>query len=322
MKSLTCSAFALLLAGSSLSWWEDEAKTEKPAEGKKAIYNEKADAKVAIESALAEARRENRRVLIQWGGNWCSWCLLLHDCFKNDPKLAKILRDEYAVVLIDSNNNGDLARQYRAIGNHGVPFLTVLDSTGKVLANQPTDPFETNKAGKKGHDPAKLLEFLTTHQAPPLKADEVLEKALAEAAKSERNVFLHFGASWCGWCVRLDAWLASPAVAKVVGKDFLDVKIDMDRMKGAKEVLNRFRPSDKGGIPWFVMLDAKGKAIVTSDGSKGNIGFPATADEIAHFVKMLEKAKRRITDQEVEQLRKSLEEAEEQRKKETPPRKP
>ena len=64
--------------------------------------------------------------------------------------------------------------------------------------------------------------------------------------------------------------------------------------------------SDKGGIPWFVMLDAKGKAIVTSDGPKGNIGFPYADHEIVHFVKMLQAAKRRITDAELEELRRSL----------------
>src|SRR5262249_48867721 len=149
---------------------------------------------------------------------------------------------------------------------NGVPYLTVLDVEGKVLANQATDPFETKEEGKKGHDAKKLQEFLTTHQAKPLKAETVLEAALAEAAKSERNVFLHFGAPWCGWCLRLDAWLARPEVAAILGKDFVEVKIDQDRMEGAKEVFARYNASGKGGIPWFVFLDPKGKTIITSDG--------------------------------------------------------
>jgi thiol-disulfide isomerase/thioredoxin len=286
------------------------ARPKKPV-AKKPVYDEKADAKAAVKAALAAAKRENRRVLIQWGGNWCSWCVLLHDRFREDRDLARKLRYEYDVVYVDvgkGDKNLDLAAKYGAdFKDHGVPYLTVLDAGGKVLANQPTDPFETkSEEGQKGHDSKKLLEFLTKHQAKPLKADEVLSAALAEAAKSKRNVFLHFGAPWCGWCLKLDAWLLRPEVAPVLGKDFVDVKIDVDRMTGGKKLLARYRPEGKGGIPWFVMLDAKGKEIVTSDGPKGNVGFPAAAHEIDHFVAMLKKAKRRLTDKEIDALRKSL----------------
>jgi hypothetical protein len=176
-----------------------------------------------------------------------------------------------------------------------------------VLANQATDPFETkSEDGQKGHDPKKLLAFLTDHQAEPLKAEAVLDAALAEAAKTDRGVFLHFGAPWCGWCHRLEEWLARPEVAKVIGKDFVEVMIDQDRMTGAKGVFARYNASGKGGIPWFVLLDGKGKAVATSDGPKGNIGFPFVEHEVAHFVTMLTAARRRITDAEIDELRRSL----------------
>lgn len=270
------------------------------------VYDEKADAKALIDSALVAAKRENRRVLIQWGGNWCSWCLLLHERFKSDKDLAKTLRYEYDVVYIDSKNTA-LSEKYGAdLKKNGVPYLTVLDADGKVVTNQATDPFETKVDGKNGHDPKKLQEFLQAHKAPPLKADAVLEAALAEASKSDRCVFLHFGAPWCGWCLKLDAWLARPEIAKVFGKDYVDVKIDMDRMTGAKEVFSRFNASGKGGIPWFVILDAKGQPIATSDGPKGNIGYPGNEDEIEHFAKMLISTKKHLADSDIASLKKSL----------------
>jgi thiol-disulfide isomerase/thioredoxin len=310
MKTLTCAALALLLAVPGLGRGDEPARPEKAAGAKKPVYDEKADAKGQIDAALAAARKENRRVLVQWGANWCGWCRLLHDRFTSDRDLAKTLRYEYDVVLVDvgkMDKNADLAARYGAdLKKNGIPYLTVLDADGKVLANQPTDPFETKDGGKNGHDPKKLQEFLKSHQATPRKADAVLQAALSEAAKTERNVFLHFGAPWCGWCLRLDAWLARPEVAAVLGKDFVEVKIDLDRMEGGKEVFKRYNASEKGGIPWFVMLDANGKAVITSDGPKGNIGFPAEDHEVAYFVKMLEAAKRRLTEKDVEGLRKSL----------------
>jgi uncharacterized protein (TIGR03067 family) len=289
---------------------EKPAKPDKPA-AKKPVYDDKADGKAQIDAALASAKRENRRVLIQWGGNWCHWCLLLHDRFQKDRDLAKELRYEYDVVYLDigkMDKHLDLLKKYEVdLKKNGVPFLTVLDADGKVLANQPTDPFETkSEKGENEHDPKKLLEFLTTHQAKPLKADDVLKSALAEAAKTERKVFLHFGAPWCVWCLRLDAWLQRPEVASILGEDFVEVKIDQDRMTDGKEVLARYNKDQKGGIPWFVILDARGKALITSDGPKGNIGFPAEKDEIAHFVTMLNTTKKRITNKQIEEVVKSL----------------
>jgi thiol-disulfide isomerase/thioredoxin len=310
VKTTTTAALlgALLATGINVAPGAPEKKADKAA--KKPVYDEKADAKAAIDAALAAARRENRRVLIQWGGNWCSWCLLLHDCFTKDADLARKLRYEYDVVHVDigkSDKNLDLAAKYGAdFGKHGLPYLTILDADGKPLANQPTDPFETKKDGKNGHDAKKLLEFLTAHQAAPLDADKVLSAALAEAAKTERAVFLHFGAPWCGWCLKQDAWLLRPDVAGLLHKDFVDVKIDQDRMTGAKEVLARYKADAEGGIPWFVFLDSKGKEIITSDGPKGNIGFPYEEWEIDHFVAMLKKARRRLTDQDIAELRKTL----------------
>jgi len=280
----------------------------------KPVYDTKADAKEQIQTALRNARKENRRVLIQWGGNWCSWCLLLHKRFRTDPTLARELLYEYDVVHVDIGHvdkNMDLAKHYGAdLKNHGVPFLTILDADGKALVNQPTDPFETHKdakGGKNGHDPKKLLTFLKTYEATPRVAQVVLSAGLAQAGQTGRLVFLHFGAPWCGWCHRLDDWLAKPEIVALMGKDFVDVKIDNERMKGGKEIFARYNPDSKtGGIPWFVMLDADGKARANSTAAKGNVGFPATPEEIAHFVKMLKTCRRNLTDDDIAVLRRSL----------------
>jgi thiol-disulfide isomerase/thioredoxin len=310
MKTIPCALVALLAGLLILPARAAQDPVPKKPDARKPVYDEKADAKAQIETALAAAKRENRRVLIQWGANWCGWCVLLHDRFKTDRGLSKTLLYEYVVVNVDvgkMDKNLDLVRKYEAKLGKGIPYLTVLAADGKVLANQATDPFETkSEDGQKGHDAKKVQEFLAAHQAKPLQADDVLKAALEEAAKSDRGVFLHFGAPWCGWCLKLEAWMARPEIAKILEKDFVEVKIDQDRMTGAKEVCARYNAKGAGGIPWFVMLDAKGKPVVTSDGPKGNIGFPYEPHEIVHFVKMLQAAKRRITDAEIEELRRSL----------------
>jgi hypothetical protein len=100
--------------------------------------------------------------------------------------------------------------------------------------------------------------------------------------------------------------MALKDVAPVLAKDFVTLKIDQDRMTGGLDLLKRYAKA-QGGIPWFVFVDGDGRAIVTSDDpERGNVGFPAQDTEIAHFKKMLQKAAKRITADEIEALGRSL----------------
>lgn len=275
------------------------------------IYDEKADAPKQIEEALARAEKENRRVLIQWGANWCGWCYLLHDTMKENREIARKLQYEYDVVLVDigkMDQNQDLLEKYEVdIRNEGVPFLTVLDPAGKVIANQETASLESKEEGVQAHEPDAVLDFLTKHQSTPQDAEQLLAAAMEQAKSSKRLVFLHFGAPWCGWCHRLEDWIAKPDVAQRLGKTFVDLKIDNDRMTNAEDVYSRYC-KEPGGIPWFVFLDPTQEQpiVITSDGSNGNLGFPWTDEEITDFGGMLDACEARISDDQKAWLLKSL----------------
>jgi thiol-disulfide isomerase/thioredoxin len=319
MKLAAIAAFAALFVAAESQARQDggaprpsPSQAEKPQKPQRPpIYDEAADARQQIDAALAKARKENRRVLIQWGANWCGWCHLLHDAFRTDDGVKKKLLYEYDVVLVDIgrfDKNTDLATKYgAALKDSGVPFLTVLDDDGKVLANQETGSLEAKTAdGKNGHDSAKIVAFLTKYQAEYLPASQVLDEGLAAARAGKKQVFLHFGAPWCGWCHRLEDWSVRPDVAPILAKDFVDVKIDQDRTIGGKDVLKKFNPENRGGIPWFVILDADGKAVITSDGPGGNIGYPAKDEEIDHFIAMMQKSARAMTRDDISTLRATL----------------
>jgi len=312
-------AFVLALLAAPASFlFAQEGRDERGAQ----VYDETANARTVVAAAIAKAKKENQRVLVQWGANWCGWCKLLAAKMTNTAKLSREILYEYQAVHVDVgqfDKNMDLAKELGAEFK-AIPFLTVLDGDGKALVQRNTEPFETTDGDKNGHDAKKLLAFLKEHEAKPLDANAVLAAATATAKQEQKSVFLHFGAPWCPWCHRLEDWMARPEVAALLAKDFVDVKIDNDRMAGGKDVFSaqcKAAGQTEGGIPWFVFLDGDGKMLAHSTGPGGNIGFPYQPDEVEYFVTMLKAVKKNLTDDDVAALKKSLDdnrEAEEAKK--------
>lgn len=104
--------------------------------------------------------------------------------------------------------------------------------------------------------------------------------------------------------------MALQDVAPILAKEFVPLKLDYDRGIGARDIQKRYTDKEQG-LPWFAFIDGDGKAIITSTGPKGNVGFPYEPHEIAHFRTMLEnlkQVKRHLTDADIAFLVKSLEE--------------
>lgn len=108
------------------------------------IYSSTADAKADIRAALQKAAQEHKRVILDFGGNWCGDCRVLNFYF-HDPSNAGLLAANY--ILVDVNvgqydQNLDLARKYGIPLKLGVPALAILDSSGRVLYAQRHGEFE------------------------------------------------------------------------------------------------------------------------------------------------------------------------------------
>lgn len=310
--------FQFNLAAAFAAWQDEPSAKQAKESGAKApekpkrppIYDEAANAKEQIQSALAKAKEENRRVLIQWGGNWCGWCHHLHQLMKSDNEIARKLMYEYVVVLVDvghMDKNQELAKRYEAdLEKNGVPFLTVLDAEENVLVNQETSILEREDKDDPGHKPEAVLEFLTKYEAEPLDAQILLAEATNRAATENKIVFLRFGAPWCGWCHRMDAWMAKPEIDAVNSAAFVHLKVDTDRMTHGAELLKEYCDKE-GGIPWFVFIHPKTKEVLaTSDGPQGNTGFPFEDFEIEHFCEMLAKCEGKFSPDQIDTIKQSL----------------
>ncbi len=127
------------------------------------IYNENADARAEIRDALATAAREHKRVILDFGGNWCGDCQVLDLYFHRAPNDA-ILNANYVLVDIDighMDKNVDVAQKYDIPLQRGVPALAVLDPHGRLLYSQKSGEFEAMRR----MNPDSVTEFLEKWKA-------------------------------------------------------------------------------------------------------------------------------------------------------------
>ena len=121
-------------------------------------YDPKRDAAKDIEEAIKEAQRENKRILLEVGGEWCSWCHTLDKFFETHPDLLSLRDKNFVTVKINfsqENENREALSRYGPIREY--PHIFVLERDGKLLHSQNTGVLETGKS----YDLEKLTVFLT-----------------------------------------------------------------------------------------------------------------------------------------------------------------
>jgi thiol:disulfide interchange protein len=122
------------------------------------IYSATADAHADIAQAIHTAAREHKRVILDFGGNWCGDCQVLDIYFHQAPNDA-LLGQHFVLVHVDIgryDKNLDLAKKYEVPLKRGVPALAVLSSHGKLLYSQENGEFESMRR----MDPESVTEFL------------------------------------------------------------------------------------------------------------------------------------------------------------------
>jgi thioredoxin 1 len=134
MSTIKFFAFAALLALS--------AGTASSAD--RDIYPDPSSARTDLAAALKTAAATHRRVLIDFGGNWCGDCQVL-DLYMHDSKNQPLVDANFVVVHVNIGHidaNLDLAEKYGVPLNKGVPALAVLSGHGALLYSQKNGEFE------------------------------------------------------------------------------------------------------------------------------------------------------------------------------------
>ena len=135
MKTLKLLAFALLVcfaAGPARS-------------ADRIIYPEPTQASIDLAAALKTAASQHKRILLDFGGNWCGDCQVL-DIYFHDPRNLPSLNTNFVLVHVNighMDENVEIARRYGVPLDRGVPALAVLSEHGKLLYSQKQGEFES-----------------------------------------------------------------------------------------------------------------------------------------------------------------------------------
>jgi thiol:disulfide interchange protein len=129
-----------------------------PTTASRDIYPDPAQAKSDVAAALKTATATHKRVLLDFGGNWCGDCQVL-DLYLHAPENRPLLDAGFVLVHVNighSDANLDIASQYDIPLDKGVPALAVLSEKGELLYSQRGGEFEAMRR----MDPSSVTGFL------------------------------------------------------------------------------------------------------------------------------------------------------------------
>jgi thioredoxin 1 len=128
------------------------------------IYPAPSRASADLAAALASAAAAHKRVIVDFGGNWCTDCHVL-DSYFHDSVNKPLLEASYILVHVNIGHmdaNVDIADRYQIPLNRGVPAIAVLDAGGNLLYSQKTGEFEAMRHMQS----AAVTDFLVHWKGP------------------------------------------------------------------------------------------------------------------------------------------------------------
>jgi len=120
-------------------------------------FDPKSDATADIQAAVAEAQRTGRRIILDVGGDWCSYCRQMDQFFRENPEVLELRDKNFITVAIyygTENKNQQILSHYSRV--LGIPHFFVLEKDGSLLYSEHVRDLRTG--GK--YDPLKMREFL------------------------------------------------------------------------------------------------------------------------------------------------------------------
>ncbi|MBL4822165.1 MAG: thioredoxin family protein [Colwellia sp.] len=125
------------------------------------VYDEQRDPFNDANAALALAKKTQRNVLIEIGGNWCTWCHKMDAFLLKNPDVYQALHSKYVLLKInvsDSNDNNAFMKALPPV--LGYPHMYVSTASGKMLWSKDTAELQDSD----GYSTKYWLDFLQQWQ--------------------------------------------------------------------------------------------------------------------------------------------------------------
>lgn len=137
LKTISATVLSVVVFLSSVSAQEVSAL---PLYSK--VYDDQRDPFKDAVAAIKLAKDSNRNVLIEIGGNWCTWCHKMDDFLAKNPDIYQELHNKFVLLKInvsDSNENEAFMKALPPV--LGYPHMYVSNSSGKMLLSKDTGEF-------------------------------------------------------------------------------------------------------------------------------------------------------------------------------------
>ena len=253
--------------------------------------------------------------------------VMLRDCRLSDYHLMAIISNPATKSFVDSHfmdreRNLDVYRymQFRAFArelglkqedidftkqkNWPIPgeeeevFACAIDGNGNELGR-----IQISLNDEKA--PEKAAAFITQYAPNRADAKQKWDDAFAEAKRSNRKVWVRLCRRYCRHCFYLTRWLDDQK--EFLSKDYVMLSVDDLHDMDGDEITERITMGKPFYLPFFAIFDQDEKRLIDSEGPFGNIAFPRGYKEKKHLRKMLLETRDRMTDEEIEEIMKTVE---------------
>ena len=85
------------------------------------------------DAAFAQARAENKFVLLDLEAVWCHWCHVMDDVTYQDPIVIRLLKQRYILVKVDQDSRPDISNRYQ---DYGWPATIVFAADGSEIVKR------------------------------------------------------------------------------------------------------------------------------------------------------------------------------------------
>ena len=139
------------------------------------LYKPDDNAKEKISDAVKEAKKSDKHVLLQIGGNWCIWCARFSDFVTKDKSIDSLVNENYVVYHLNyskENYNTELLKKYKFPQRFGFPVFLILNEEGDLIHTQNSEYLESGN----GYDKGKVTAFFNNWSIKALDSSNYKEQ--------------------------------------------------------------------------------------------------------------------------------------------------